>query len=181
MINFLNISYLQSGNEKQQQAYQVLTAHQILEKLTAFSPILTGTIPINIDIESSDLDIICYVQDKATFTKILTDLFQNEKGFMITENPSFQSIKANFFIEGFEFEIFGQSIPTTQQNAYRHMLIEHQILLEKGETFRQEIISLKKQGIKTEPAFAQLLGMTGNAYQELLKLALSGEGFNIKT
>lgn len=170
MINFLNISYLQSGNEKQQQAYQVLTAHQILEKLTAFTPILTGTIPINIDIESSDLDIICYVQDKTAFTKTLTDHFQNEKGFIISENPTFQSIKANFSMAGFEFEIFGQPMPTIQQNAYRHMLIEHQILLEKGETFRQEIIRLKNQGIKTEPAFAQLLDIAGNAYEELLKL-----------
>lgn len=184
MINFLNISYLQSGNEKQQQAYQVLTAHQILEKLVAFTPILSGTIPINIDIENSDLDIICYVQDKAAFTKILIGFFQNEKGFMITENPTFQSIKANFFIAGFEFEIFGQPIPTIQQNAYRHMLIEHQILLEKGEAFRQEIIRLKKQGIKTEPAFAKLLGISGNPYEELLKLVSTierGEGFNIET
>jgi len=184
MINFLNISYLQSGNEKQQQAYQVLTEHQIMQKLAAFTPVLAGTIPINIDIESSDLDIICYVQDKTAFTKTITDLFQNEKGFKITENPTIQSIKANFFMAGFEFEIFGQAIPTIQQNAYRHMVIEHRILLERGEIFRQEIIRLKNQGIKTEPAFAQLLGIAGNAYEELLKLASTvehSEGFNIET
>lgn len=184
MINFLDISYLQSGNWKQKQAYQVLTEHQIMEKLAAFTPVLAGTIPINIDIESSDLDIICYVQDKTVFTKTLTNLFQNENGFQITGNPTFQSIKANFFIADFEFEIFGQAIPVIQQNAYRHMLIEHQILLEKGEVFRQEIIRLKNKGIKTEPAFAQLLGIAGNAYEELLKLASaleSGKGFNIQT
>lgn len=50
------------------------------------------------------------------------------------------------------------------------MLIEHQILLEKGESFRQEIISLKKQGIKTEPAFAQLLGLSGDPYEAILRL-----------
>ncbi|SDC53985.1 DUF4269 domain-containing protein [Pedobacter soli] len=170
MINFLHISYLQSGNEKQQKAYQVLTEHQILEKLAAFTPVLAGTIPINIDIESSDLDIICYVQDKTVFAKTLTNLFQNEKGFKITENPRFQSVKTNFFMAGFEFEIFGQAIPATQQNAFRHMLIEHQILLEKGEVFRQEIIRLKNKGIKTEPAFAQLLGLKGDPYEALLRL-----------
>ncbi len=170
MINFFDISYLQSGKEKQQKAYQVLTEHQILEKLAAFTPVLAGTIPINIDIESSDLDIICHVQDKAAFIKTLTDRFQNEKGFMISENLTFQSIKANFFMAGFEFEIFGQPIPTIQQNAYLHMLIEHQILLEKGETFRQDIIRLKNQGIKTEPAFAQLLGLKGDPYEALLGL-----------
>jgi len=170
MVNFLDISYLQSGNEKQKHAYHVLTTHHIFDKLAPFTPILAGTIPINIDIENSDLDIICYVQDEVAFTKTLTNLFHNEKGFIITENSAFQSIKANFFMDGFEFEIFGQAIPTLRQNAYRHMLIEHQILLEKGETFRQEIISLKNQGIKTEPAFAQLLGLKGDPYTAILKL-----------
>ncbi|MEH3111904.1 DUF4269 domain-containing protein [Pedobacter terrae] len=172
MINFLNISYLQSGNEKQKKAYQVLTDNKILEKLAPYQPILVGTIPINIDIENSDLDIICDVQDKVTFTEILTNYFQSEKGFKITKNSTFKSIKANFFIDDFEFEIFGQAIPTIKQNAYRHMLIEYQLLLEKGEIFRQEIIALKKQGYKTEPAFAKLLEIEGNAYEELLKVAI---------
>ncbi|WP_343523377.1 DUF4269 domain-containing protein [Pedobacter sp.] len=170
MINFLDISYLQSGSEKQQKAYQVLTEHQIMKKLAAFTPVLAGTIPINIDIESSDLDIICYMQDKTAFTKTLTEFFHSKKGFKITAHPGFQSVKTNFFMAGFEFEIFGQAIPTTQQNAYRHMLIEHQILLERGEIFRQEIIRLKNKGIKTEPAFAQLLGLKGDPYEALLGL-----------
>ena len=170
LTNFLNIAYLKTGNQKQVKAYQVLTDNNVLEKLSAYAPILVGTIPINIDIENSDLDIICYVQDKLEFIKTLTNHFQNEKGFVVSENQSFRSIKANFFIEDFEVEIFGQNIETAHQNAYRHMLIEYQILLEKGETFRQEIINLKNQGIKTEPAFAALLGLNGNPYDALLKL-----------
>lgn len=171
MINFLNISYLQSGNEKQAKAYQVITDHQILEKLVAYKPILVGTIPINIDIENSDLDIICEVSDKNEFIDRLIAGFGSEKDFSVMESPKFEAIKANFIVDGFEIEIFGQNVPAAQQNAYRHMLIEYKLLLEKGEAFRQEIISLKKQGYKTEPAFAKLLGINGNAYEELLKLA----------
>jgi hypothetical protein len=170
MINFLNISYLQSGNEKQVKAYHVLTHHKVLEKLLPYHPILVGTIPINIDIESSDLDIICEISDQNQFTNTLKNLFGNENGFTLSESPKFEAIKANFIIAGFEIELFGQNTPTTQQNAYRHMLIEYKLLLEKGEAFRQEIITLKKQGYKTEPAFAKLLGIKGNAYEELLKL-----------
>ncbi len=51
-----------------------------------------------------------------------------------------------------------------------HMLIENEILIEKGIKFRKIIIDLKSNGIKTEPAFANLLGLTGNPYLELLKL-----------
>lgn len=170
MVNFLDINYLKSGNEKQQKAYQILVNNQVLEKLANFTPILVGTIPINIDIESSDLDIICYVPDQEIFIDTLNSNFSTEKQFIITQNQVFNSIKATFNLDSFEFEIFGQNIETTQQNAYRHMMAEHKILLQKGEIFQQEIINLKKQGLKTEPAFAKLLGLKGNPYKELLKI-----------
>ncbi|WP_210419390.1 DUF4269 domain-containing protein [Pedobacter sp. KBS0701] len=170
MINFLDISYLQFGNEKQVKAYQVLMDNKILEKLAFYHPILVGTIPINIDIENSDLDIICEVYDNDEFIDQIMAIFGPEKDFSVTESIKFDAIKATFKIENFEIEIFGQNRPTMQQNAYRHMLIEYKLLLEKGEAFRQEIISLKKQGYKTEPAFAKLLGLEGNPYEELLKL-----------
>ncbi len=39
----------------------------------------------------------------------------------------------------------------------------------KSKAFRQEIIALKKQGYKTEPAFAMALGLKGDPYyKELL-------------
>jgi hypothetical protein len=129
-----------------------------------------GTIPINIDIENSDLDIICEVSDKNEFIDKLNALFGSEKDFIIHESLKFDAIKANFIIDGFEIEIFGQNIPTARQNAYRHMLIEHKLLLAKDEKFRQDIIDLKNLGYKTEPAFAKLLGFAGNPYEELLKL-----------
>ncbi|MCX2433344.1 DUF4269 domain-containing protein [Pedobacter sp. GR22-10] len=170
MINFLNLSYLKAGNPKQQSAYQVLTKNSILEKLAEFTPVLVGTIPINIDIQNSDLDIICDVQDKEKFKHTLLTHFQGERGFSISENQALNALKVNFFLEDFEIEIFGQNIPATEQNAYRHMVIEHQLLLENGEEFRLKIIDLKKQGYKTEPAFAKLLGLSGNAYEALLNL-----------
>jgi len=169
-MDFKDISYLKYGNERQQKAHQLLITHAILEKLDKYKPILVGTIPINIDIENSDLDIICYVQNNEQFRYDLVHCFQQEKEFVISDNIKFSALKANFFVDDFEIEIFGQNTPTEKQNAYRHMLIEHKLLLEKGEAFRQQIIELKKQGFKTEPAFATLLGLKGDAYEELLKL-----------
>ncbi len=49
------------------------------------------------------------------------------------------------------------------------MIIEHKILSSKGDEFRAEIIRLKQDGLKTEPAFAKMLGLQGNPYEELLK------------
>lgn len=172
MIDFADISYLKTGNERQKQAYQTLTAHQIFEKLAAFDPLLTGTIPIRIDIASSDLDIVCYWTNKAEFRSAVELAFANTNGFQLQEvfMNGQETILANFIIDGFEIEIFGQNIPSRQQNAFRHLLIEHQLLTEKGEVFRQEVIKLKLQGYKTEPAFAQLLKLEGDPYEALLNL-----------
>ena len=172
MINFLDISYLKTGTERQRKAYRVLTERAILENLAQYNPIFTGTIPINIDIENSDLDIICYAQDDKKFENDLTYHFKHERGFNITKNKKFNALKANFFIDDFEIEIFGQNIPTKQQNAYRHMLIEYKILQEKGEDFRMQIIELKKQGHKTEPAFSRLLNLQGDPYEALLRMQI---------
>lgn len=172
MIDFEKLDYLKDGNELQQKAYRLLTEHGVFEKLKAFHPVLTGTIPIDIAIANSDLDVICYWKTNSDFKRSLTNHFSNEQGFELREATinGLETIIANFYIDGFELEVFGQPIPTSQQNAYRHMLIEHQILMEKGEAFRQQIIALKNEGYKTEPAFAKLLGLEGNPYEALLKL-----------
>lgn len=177
-MNFDNIEYLQHGNDRQRQAYSVLTNNQVLSKLKQFDPVLAGTIPINIDIENSDLDIICCFADKQEFQKSVTDNFANERSFTIREQPSLDTlaIVANFFLDGFEIEIFGQSIPTRQQFAYRHLIVEHNLLNKHGEKFRQQIIELKRQGRKTEPAFALALVLTGDPYTELLKFERMTKG-----
>ncbi|BFM43817.1 DUF4269 domain-containing protein [Flavobacterium sp. CFS9] len=171
MIDFTTIDYLKNGNGKQIQAYEVLTQHHILSDIVEFEPLFAGTIPIAIDIESSDLDIICYWKNKTEFIKKLHVTFGNKDNYTIRETviDNRESIIASFKIDPFEFEIFGQNLPTKEQNAYRHMVIEHEILQSKDENFRSEIIKLKQKGYKTEPAFAFLLGLNGDPYAELLK------------
>ena len=167
---FDDITYLKTGNPRQQLAYQTLTSNQVFLKIKQFDPVLVGTIPIEIDIECSDLDIICCFKDKRDFVKTITEQFKNEKNFVITDPlGSNDFVLASFFIEGFEIEIFGQQTPTKQQYAYRHMIIEHHLLNLHGEDFRQQIIELKRQGYKTEPAFAKVLGLTEDPYLGLLK------------
>lgn len=170
MIDFTNIEYLKNGNSRQIEAYKSLTKNKVLETLSEFDPILAGTIPINIDIENSDLDIICYWQNKTEFITKITSAFENKTDFKIWEAniDEHESVIANFKIEGFEIEIFGQNVPTQNQNGYKHMIIEHKILQSKDENFRLEIIKLKQNGCKTEPAFGKLLGLKNNPYKELL-------------
>lgn len=166
-MHFETLGYLQTGTSRQQEAYQLLTRHQVLEKLSGYDPLLVGTIPINIDIESSDLDIICHSQDQQVFVTTLQHSFAQEKDFRIRAKE--EIVVATFSLGAFEVEIFGQNLPTRQQLGYRHMLIEYQMLCERGEDFRQQVIALKRQGYKTEPAFAKLLELEGDPYQQLLR------------
>lgn len=169
-MDFDNIEYLKSGNEKQIRVYHLLIRHRIFEILFPFDPILVGTIPIEIDIESSDIDIICHVIDEQEFIEKVIYSFSDKNGFKLKQGsgPDHNAVIANFQIHGFAIEIFGQNLPTRQQVSYRHMLIEYEVLIQKGKSFRKNIIDLKKQGLKTEPAFALLLGLHGNPYQSLL-------------
>lgn len=154
--------------------YEVLTKHKVFEKLKPYSPVLAGTIPLGIDVEGSDLDIICEV-DLCFEEDFLDDIMFSRlipaDADVKVENITIQgekSIVLNFMLEEFPVEIFGQNKPVLAQNAYQHMMAEYRILKEKGEDFKYKIIELKKQGIKTEPAFGLLMGLK-NPYKDLLK------------
>ena len=176
--NFKNIEYLKCGNKRQKLAFFEIKKLRILDKLEKYNPILTGTIPIGVDLPESDLDIICECKNHSKFSTFLLQQFSDKKDFKIysTKQKGIESTIAEFKTDNFLFEIFGQNIPTEKQNAYRHMIIENRILIEKGVEFKQEIKKLKSSGIKTEPAFAKLLGLNGNPYAELLKLESKHSG-----
>jgi hypothetical protein len=50
--------YLASGNAKQQASLRLIRAHQLMEPLREYDPIIVGTFPVNIDVPDSDLDKI---------------------------------------------------------------------------------------------------------------------------
>lgn len=168
--DWVNIGYLLNGNVKQQQSYNILMNANIFRILKEYSPILVGTIPLEIDIEKSDLDIICEVHSFYEFEKLIKNSFQKYGNFNINKINENQAIIANFFIKEFEIEIYGQPLPTKEQYGYRHMIIEDKILKLGGNKLKKEIINLKRNGMKTEPAFAKYLNLNGNPYEELLKL-----------
>ncbi|OPJ57252.1 DUF4269 domain-containing protein [Alkalithermobacter paradoxus] len=168
--NWKDISYLKYGSLKQRKSYEILINTRILDILGDYTPILVGTIPIEIDIENSDLDIVCKVDDFNIFKKALEDNFKNYKEFRITHKENV--LVCNFIVNNIEIEIYGSSDDVDKSNGYRHMLIEYRLLNLYGDNFKEEIINLKKQGLKTEPAFAKILNLEGNPYEQLLELEM---------
>ncbi len=171
-MNFIDPSYLKEGSPIQRLAWKTLQKLELFKKLEAFEPVLTGTIPIDIAISSSDLDIICYCLDHETFIEVCTAYFSEEEKFKVRKKKirGAETVVVKFKTPSFPIEIFAQSIPSIQQYAYRHMLIEHHLLEKNDDTFRAQIIAAKKSGLNTEAAFAFQLNIPGDPFEGLLML-----------
>lgn len=171
-MDFLDIEYLRSGNEVQKRAYDTLVRHGVMRLLAPYTPLLAGTIPLGIDVEGSDLDIVCGFDNPDEFEVQVRKLFGHYPSFAISREMvgRWDTVVASFAADGFEIELFGQARPVTEQNAYRHMVAEYLILEREGEGFRRRVVELKREGVKTEPAFARLLGLAGDPYEAILNL-----------
>jgi hypothetical protein len=171
--NWHDISYLKLGNERQRNTYSVLNKLKIFKILREYNPTLVGTIPIEIDILESDLDIVCEVYDLEKFEKLVIKSFNKYDDFRI-ERQTVKGLLTSisyFGYSNFLIEIFGQPKPVIEQNGFRHMMVEKKLLEISGESARKQIIKLKKLGLKTEPAFAKYFNLKGDPFDELLKLS----------
>lgn len=168
MTNWRNIAYLLEGNPKQQLSFEVLSELNIFNTLKNYNPILTGTIPINIDIDNSDLDIICQAHSPESIKSDVRKYYQKYPQFK--DRIESEIYIANFKYKNIDIEIYSASQPTSEQNAYIHMLIEYRILKIAGEEFRKKILELKKNGYKTEPAFGILLSLK-KPFEELIDMS----------
>lgn len=172
-VDWSNPEYLLHGNERQRAAYRALSELNIFHVLQEYDPLLVGTIPLGIDLPESDLDVICETAQQDDFAGCLERNFNSHTGFVLKRKliNSLPSIIANFEQSGFAVEIFGQPRPVKQQTAYRHLLVEAQLLEIGGESARREIVRLKYNGMKTEPAFARYFNLPEDPYQILLELS----------
>ncbi|WP_270181354.1 DUF4269 domain-containing protein [Alkalihalobacillus sp. CinArs1] len=163
-------SSMKFGSEKQKSAYRAIAVLGIMKDLQAYHPVLCGTIPIGIDLDSSDLDIVMEVNDAEEFERKVTELYGTKDEFRLkrTMVRGRTIIKANFWFQGFEFELFGQAEPVHNQYAFLHMVIEYE-LMKKQPGLKERVVELKEQGHKTEPAFCRLLGIAGDPYEGLIQ------------
>eukprot|EP01132_Coremiostelium_polycephalum_P010801 gene10801-13222_t len=117
---FKQIEYLNEENatSKQKQAYNVINELGIMKDLSEYTPTLCGTIPISIDIEGSDLDIIMEVHDFNTFNQKITDQLGYDKDSssqISVENPIQKFMDTQQQIQQQSFDFNGIS-PDIDQN-----------------------------------------------------------------
>lgn len=173
MKQWHDISYLRKGTAHQQQVYTVLMSLDIFAHLAAFHPLLVGTYPLNISIEGSDVDIVCEVHDGNHFEKRVRVTYGNKLNYMAyrTTVRGVPATIVTFVYNALIIELFGQPIASHEQYGYKHMMIEDWLLTYGGEQARKAIIALKKDGFKTEPAFAKYFNLPGDPYNILFMMS----------
>ncbi len=134
---------------------------------------LAGTIPLDIHTETSDLDLLCQSADLEDVKQKITAQYHSVPGFevQIKSIRNRPTLLARLGTRPFPVEIFAQNRPVTEQEGYQHLVVEY-ALLEENPALRDQVRQLKQEGIKTEPAFAQVLGLPGDPFQALLDLGV---------
>lgn len=143
----------------------------ILRLLQPFDPRVAGTPPLGLDLEASDIDILCHVADRDAFVATVWSALSENSDFRMWQwVGDGRPVLASFFAQGWDFEIFGGSEPVDRQPGWRHFQVEARLLSLGGQVFRDAVMAQRLRGLKTEPAFAAVLRLPGNPYRGLLDL-----------
>lgn len=134
-----------------------------LKAFAAYSPLLSGTIPLGISTPESDLDILMATTNFDQLAALIKQTYPSAQ-IKVTDH-----LVANFEFQGLPIEIYAENRPVLEQNAHRHLRIEGRLLKLLGPSFKRNVIELKQQGLKTEPTFGKLLELS-SPYEELLEL-----------
>jgi 2-hydroxy-3-oxopropionate reductase len=154
---------------------EVLAETEVIQHLAGFRPTVVGTPPLRLDLAASDIDVICQYSDPAEFWSVAYSAFGNAEGFEAWQwIGSFRATVIRFVHRGWFVQIFGSPEPIEDQNGWLHFEAERRLLMLWGEPLRRRVMALRRQGLKTEPAFARALGIPGDPYEALASLIRGG-------
>ncbi|OHY98518.1 DUF4269 domain-containing protein [Thalassospira sp.] len=165
---FRGLDLLRSVSVRGQKAAGLISGHGVWDGLAGFDPIVAGTFPINLDIDGSDIDILCHCPDFDGFKAHVQAVFGHHDDFGLHRRPATQhvaqAIVVRFVLDDLPVEIFATGTPSQCQFGFRHMLVEARLIYLLGSQLSEEIRKMKRAGFKTEPAFAILLELGADPY-----------------
>lgn len=152
--------------EKDTRVSSFLDETNFLKRFASFHPMVSGTIPLAIHTQTSDLDILLMTNDLDLLADHIKNHFEHAH-IKIKE----EYLVANFQHHNLSVELYGEKNSPLRQNAHRHLRVEARLMKVLGNQFILDIHKLKQAGVKTEPAFGELLGLS-SPYDDLLELSL---------
>lgn len=154
----------------------VIEELEIMKRLAEFTPVAIGTPPLGLATDESDIDIACTSPDFDRFSAVVRPAFDRLEAFAIRpiDHLAAPAAVASFKAMGWEIELFCQKIATDHQWGVRHFRVQAR-LLALGPHLKGAVMRLKREGLKTEPAFAKVLSLPGDPYVALLELESLGD------
>ncbi|GAB4072911.1 DUF4269 domain-containing protein [Ancylobacter sonchi] len=150
-----------------------LAATGLMDRLAGFDPHVVGTPPLGLDLAGSDIDIdiVCHAREPEAVARLMWDEFRREQHFRLWQwRKDGRPVVASFTAAGWPFEVFAAPCPVAGQAGWRHFRVEQRLLALGGDGLRAAVMARRQAGLKTEPAFAAVLGLAGNPHAAMLAL-----------
>jgi hypothetical protein len=143
----------------------------VLDLLARFDPHVIGTLPLGIALPESDIDIACHAPDPDAASELIWTTFSSADDFALYRwSARGRPLIAKFEAEGWPFEVFVSPELVADQAGWQHFKVEQRLLDLGGFALRDQVMALRLQGMKTEPAFVTVLGLPGDPYTALSAL-----------
>jgi hypothetical protein len=141
--------------------------------LADYDPLLTGTLPLGLDLPDTDLDVICQVEDFTAFCTVMRAMYGEYDEFECTTTArgGIPSAACSFRYNRFRVKVVGQPVPTRDQDAYRRTTAAARLLRMAGETALEEVRRLRVAGMQTSLAVSAYFQLEGEPEQALAELA----------
>jgi hypothetical protein len=148
----------------------------VVRALAQYGPRIAGTPPLGLDMPGSDIDVLCFAPDPHAFADCVWQTFANAPAFTAKQlmRPP-RPVVASFEAAGWRIELYGEAIPVEQQRGWRHFAVERRLLDLGGAALKLAVLAQRHLGMKTEPAFAAALGLSGDPHLALLDLGLQDD------
>jgi predicted metalloenzyme YecM len=159
----------------------VILRSNFLKALKAWTPLVSGSLPLEIETEQSDLDILLCHSDLSLAASEISNAL-NEFG-KITWKRSVsrqgECLIGELKLKQRPIELFVSRVPVLQQDSHTHFLREYQLLVKHGQTLRDFVRIQKKKGNSTEQAFCNAFGVSSDPYLSLLQSDIEAWGLRL--
>jgi hypothetical protein len=148
-------------------------ASAIADRLAPFDPVVVSSLAAGLGTDSSDLDVVCDLRAPG-FLDAVREAYEDRPGFAVRTDGPLTLVA--FAGERLTVELIGEPRPVEEQTAYRHAVAHRRLAAAGGPAFACAVREQRRlDGLKTEPALAAVLGLDGEPYAAIERLATVGD------
>lgn len=147
-----------------------LAREGVWQALARFHPVMAGSIPLGLDTEASDVDVLVEASDLDMFRQVCEAAWGAGPDFFVAERvwQNVPAVICHVRVDSLFCEMFAQAQPVAWQRGFRHLIAEWRLLTAGGDALYHAVRAARMRGLKTEPAFAEVLRLEGDPYVALL-------------